>query len=79
MNHIEIKKIDYDCYKVIVDGSALVNELNAGYFTSHDIQCLGDACQIAMIDAELSTVKMSRAQEELADDAWRDHLREASE
>ena len=79
MNHVEIKKIDCDCYKVILDGSALGNELNAGYFTLQDIQCLGDACQIAMMDAELSAVKLSRAQEELAHEAWRDHQREASE
>jgi hypothetical protein len=79
MNHVEIKRIDYDCYKVIVDGSALVNELNAGYFTRHDIECLGDACQIAMMDAELSAVKLSRAQEELADEARREARRGASE
>lgn len=63
MNPIEIKRIDADCFKIIVDGEPLGNNLNAGYFTYHDIQTIGDACQIATIDNELSSVTLGHSHE----------------
>jgi len=61
MNPIEIKKLDDDCYKVLMDGEPLANKYNTGYFSKNDIQCLDDACSIMLIDSEMTDVQLGRS------------------
>ena len=70
MNPIEVKKLDGDCFEIIIDGKPIANKYIVLLFSRHDLQCLTDACSVALIANNLTNAELSHIGEHGADD-WR--------